>query len=102
MEHFVDDFGRQNRDGEVVHHFPYGYLLSLKINGGVCAEIAVFFNVRPVIKAFFIVIQGEFQRPEAWPDAPEIQRRDRLRYPAVQFIQIHMVFPQYRLIFFNQ
>ena len=102
MEHFVDDFGRQNGDREVVHNLPYRDLLALKANGGVCAEIVAFFNVHPVIKAFFIVIQGKFQWLKARPDAPKIQRRDRLRYPAVQFIQIHMVFPQYRLIFFNQ
>ena len=73
MEHFVDDFGCQNGVGEVIYDLPYGYLLALKADGGVCVEIVVFFNVRPVIKAFFIVIQGEFQRPEARPDAPEIQ-----------------------------
>ena len=53
-------------------------------------KASVFSTYAPVKKAFFIVIQGEFQRSEAGADAFAVKRRNGFSYTAVQLIKFHM------------
>ena len=53
-------------------------------------KASVFSTYAPVKKAFFIVIQGEFQRSEAGADAFAVKRRNGFGYTAVQLIKFHM------------
>ena len=76
--------------GEVIYDLPYGYLLALKINGGVCAEIVAFFNVCPVKKHFSSSYRANFsgRKPgQMRPKSSDETVSDTRLYSSSRFIR---------------